>query len=65
MFLAPFNSAEIIRVEIGFFRQPFLAQMKPLPLFADGGPEDNAIIRGRHGLTRKQNLPRLTTPLNG
>jgi hypothetical protein len=65
MFFASFNSAEIIRVEIGLFRQPFLAQMKPLPLFADGGPEDNAIIRRRHSQTRKQSLPRLTTPLNG
>jgi hypothetical protein len=65
MFLTSFNPAEVIRMEIGFFRKPFLAQMKPLPLFANGGPEDNAIIRGRHSLTRKQSLPRLTTPLNG
>lgn len=52
-------------MEIGFFRQPFQAPMKALPLFADGGSEDDAIIRWRHGPTRKQSPPRITTPLNG
>jgi hypothetical protein len=52
-------------MKIGFFGQPFLAQMKPLPLFADGGSKDNAVIGWRHSLTRKQNLPRISTPLNG
>ena len=65
MFLPSFDPAEIIRVEIGFFGQPFLAQMKPLPLFADGGTEDDAVIGWRHSLKRKQSLPRFSTPLNG
>ena len=65
MFLTPFNPPNIIRVEIGLFRQLFLAQAQPLPLLADGGTKDNAVIRGRHSLTGKQALPRTTTPLNG
>jgi hypothetical protein len=39
--------------------------MKPLPLFADGGTEDDAVIGWRHSLKRKQSLPRFSTPLNG
>ena len=45
MLLTPFNPADVIRVEIGLFRQALLAQTKTLPLFADGGTEDNAVIR--------------------
>jgi hypothetical protein len=65
MLLTPFDSPDIIRVEIGLFGQPLLAQMQPLPLFADGCTKDNAVIRRRHSLKRKQRLPRITTPLNG
>jgi hypothetical protein len=65
MFFTPFNPAEIVRMEIGFFRKPLQTQTEPLPLFADGGTENNAVIRRRNSLTRKQNLPRITTPLNG
>jgi hypothetical protein len=64
MLLASFNSSKIIRVEIGFFREPFQAPMPPVPLFADGGTEHDTIIRW-HNPTRKQSLPRITTPLNG
>jgi hypothetical protein len=63
--LTPFNPADVIRVEIGLFGQPFLAQMQPLPLFADGGTKNDAVIRGRHSLKGKQGLPHITTPLNG
>ena len=48
MFLTSFDSANVIGVEIGFFGQPLLAQMQPLPVFPDGGAKDNAIITGRH-----------------
>jgi hypothetical protein len=65
VFFTPFNPAEIIWVQIGFFGKPFQAQMKSLPLFANGGSEDDTVIRWRHNLTAKQSLPRITTPLNG
>jgi len=65
MLLTSFNSADIIRVEIGFFRESFLAQMQPLPFFADGVTKNNAIIRRRHSLKGKQALPHISTPLNG
>ena len=65
MLLTSFNSADIIRVEIGFFRESFLAQMQPFPLFADGGTKNDAVVRGRHSLKQKQRLARISTPLNG
>jgi hypothetical protein len=65
VFLTPLDPAGVIRVEISLFGQPLLAQMQPLPLFADGGTKDNAVVGGRHSLKRKQRLPRISTPLNG
>lgn len=65
MLLASFNPSDIIRVEVGFFGELFLTQTQALPLLADGGTKDDAVIRGRHSLKRKQRLPHITTPLNG
>jgi hypothetical protein len=48
MLLTSFDSADIIRVEIGLFREPLLAQMQPLPLFADGRTKNDAVVRRRH-----------------
>jgi hypothetical protein len=62
---APFDPADIIGVKVGLFRQTLLAQMQPFPLFADGGTENNAIVRRRHSQKQKQRLPRISTPLNG
>jgi hypothetical protein len=65
MLLTAFNSADIIRVEISLFREPFLTQMQPFPFFADGGTKNNAVIRRWHSLKGKQGLPHISTPLNG
>jgi hypothetical protein len=44
VFFPALNTANVIGVEIGRFGQPFLAPMKPLPLFADGGTQNYAVI---------------------
>jgi hypothetical protein len=54
VFFASLDPTNIIRVQVGFFGEPFLAQMQPLPFFADGVTKNNAIIRRRHSLKGKQ-----------
>jgi hypothetical protein len=52
-------------MQIRFFSKLFLGPLKPFPLFADGGSQNDAIIRWRHSLATNQNPPNVSTPLGG
>jgi hypothetical protein len=66
MFLAAFDTTEIVRMKIGFFSELFLGQFGTLPLFTDGGTDNSAVIALRwHSGKAQQTGGECSTPLNG
>jgi hypothetical protein len=60
-----FNLADVNRMQIGLFGQPFLAHPYGLAAVSDGLTQDFQLARTRHSSLRKQDRAKLNTPNMG
>ena len=66
MFFASLHSSDVVRMQIGFFRQDLLREPGSLPFLTDGRAQNNAIIGSWcHKSTAHQTSAFCSTPLNG